>query len=332
MNNDLISVVVPCYNVEKYLEKCVNSIINQSYKNLEIILVDDGATDGTPNICDKLSQTDTRIKVIHKENGGLSDARNTGLSVAEGKYITFFDSDDWVERETLNIAYREITEKNLDLVVWGYVADFVDDNEKIISSRNTTLNGVCEKNGDASVLLSQKALGISGYAWNKLYKVDVIRNNKLFFKKGISLVEDILFNSLYFCKCQKILFLDHIGTHYIQRNRITLGTKRYDDIFELKLFACVAREDILENFNIDAKLIEKTMAPFYFNAIKSGVFNISTEQGISFINKTIKMRKFLKSEKTREVLQKIVEMPLKQRIFVLVVRMRMATLLTFLCR
>lgn len=332
MNNDLISVVVPCYNVEKYLEKCVNSIINQTYKNLEIILVDDGATDETPNICDKLAKTDTRIKVIHKENGGISDARNTGLSVAQGKYITFFDSDDWVESDTLNIAYREITEKNLDLVIWGYVADFVDDNEKIISSRNTTLNGVCEKNGDASVLLSQKALGISGYVWNKLYKVDIIKNNELYFEKNVSLFEDILFNALYFCECQKILFLDYIGTHYIQRNRITLGTKRYDDIFELKLLACIAREDILKNFNIDAKSIEKTMAPFYFNAIKSGVFNISTEQGISFINKTIKMRKFLKSEKTREVLQKIVEMPLKQKIFMLAVRMRMATLLIFFCK
>ena len=123
MNNDLISVVVPCYNVEKYLEKCVKSIVDQTYTNLEIILVDDGAKDGTPELCDKLALTDSRIKVVHKLNGGLSDARNAGITVASGEYITFFDSDDWLEPDTIKNAYDKLIADNFDLVVWGYVAE-----------------------------------------------------------------------------------------------------------------------------------------------------------------------------------------------------------------
>ncbi|MFQ9359778.1 MAG: glycosyltransferase family 2 protein [Anaerobutyricum hallii] len=96
INNELISVIVPIYNVDKYLEKCVNSILNQTYTNLEIILVDDGSPDRCPRICDNLAITDDRIKVIHQQNGGLSKARNVGIDVAKGVYLVFVDSDDTV--------------------------------------------------------------------------------------------------------------------------------------------------------------------------------------------------------------------------------------------
>ena len=104
--NELISVVVPVYNVENYLEKCVSSITNQTYKNLEIILVNDGSKDNSGAICDDLAKNDSRIKVIHKENGGLSDARNTGINVATGEYIGFVDSDDWIERDMYEQLYK----------------------------------------------------------------------------------------------------------------------------------------------------------------------------------------------------------------------------------
>ena len=152
MNNDLISVIVPCYNVEKYLKKCVESIVNQSYQNLEIILVDDGATDGTPALCDELAKTDDRIKVLHKVNGGLSDARNAGFATASGKYVAFFDSDDWVEPDTIKIAYDKITANNSDLVVWGYVADFVDGDERVLNSRKCVVSGICALGNDNKVL------------------------------------------------------------------------------------------------------------------------------------------------------------------------------------
>ncbi len=326
MNNDLISVVVPCYNVEKYLEKCVESIINQTYPNLEIILVDDGATDNTPELCDKLALTDSRIKVLHKVNGGLSDARNAGLAVASGKYITFFDSDDWVEPEILKVAIEKMVNNNLDLVVWGYTADFVDDDENILNSRECKVKGICEK-GNAEILTHKNTLGLCGYAWNKLYKTDIIKNNNLLFEKGISLVEDILFNSTYFCCCKKIEFVDYIGNHYIQRGRVTLGTKRYENVFELKLMGCNARENILKHFSIDKKILSNVMGNFYYGALNAAVNTVATEPGTNRADLIKKMKAFLNDKKTQDVAKKALRTSLKQRMLVILVRIKAASLL-----
>ena len=111
---DLISVIVPIYNVEKYLEKCVNSITSQTYKNLEIILVDDGSTDSSPEICEKLKQSDDRIIVIHKKNGGLSSARNAGLDIAKGKYIGCVDSDDYIDEKMYEKLCRTLKEEHIE--------------------------------------------------------------------------------------------------------------------------------------------------------------------------------------------------------------------------
>ena len=101
----LVSIIVPVYNVDKYLERCVNSIIQQSYRNLEIILVDDGSTDNSGTICDTYKEKDDRIIVIHKENGGLSDARNAGIKIFTGEYVTFIDSDDYVSLDMICLLY-----------------------------------------------------------------------------------------------------------------------------------------------------------------------------------------------------------------------------------
>ena len=111
----LISLIVPVYKVEEYLDKCVESIVNQTYKNLEIILVDDGSPDNCPKMCDEWAKKDKRIKVIHKENGGLSDARNTGIDIAKGEYITFIDSDDYIEYNYVDFLYKNLDENKADI-------------------------------------------------------------------------------------------------------------------------------------------------------------------------------------------------------------------------
>lgn len=112
---DKISIVVPIYNVEKYLDQCVKSIINQTYKNLEIILVNDGSIDNSGKICDKYKRQDNRVIVIHKENGGSSDARNVGIQIATGKYIGFVDSDDYIEKDMYEFLYNNMINENADI-------------------------------------------------------------------------------------------------------------------------------------------------------------------------------------------------------------------------
>lgn len=117
---DLISVVVPVYNVKKYLQECVDSLIKQTYSNIEILLIDDGSTDGSSELCDQIEKQDSRIRVIHKTNGGLSDARNNGIEVARGSYISFIDSDDFVAPNYFEVLYNAITKNNADLAMCGF--------------------------------------------------------------------------------------------------------------------------------------------------------------------------------------------------------------------
>lgn len=124
--NELISVIVPVYNVEDYLAKCVESILNQTYKNLEIILIDDGSTDGCPLICDEFSVKDNRVKVIHKKNGGLSDARNFGLDIMTGEYVTFIDSDDWIDEDLIERQYNCIKNHDVDICQSCVTKDWSD--------------------------------------------------------------------------------------------------------------------------------------------------------------------------------------------------------------
>ena len=132
-NNDLISVIIPIYNVEKFLSFCIDSIVNQTYKNLEIILVDDGSTDNSGKICDEYALKDNRIKVMHKQNGGVSSARNVGLNIAKGKYIGFVDSDDYVENDMFEILHNLIIKNNVDISCCN---KFVFKKNKFTASKN----------------------------------------------------------------------------------------------------------------------------------------------------------------------------------------------------
>lgn len=120
---DLISIIVPVYNVEKYLEHCLNSIINQTYKNLEIILVNDGSTDNSLEICESFKQKDSRIKIITKGNGGLSSARNEGLKIAKGNYISFVDSDDWIDADFIKALYNNLISTDSDMSTCEFIRE-----------------------------------------------------------------------------------------------------------------------------------------------------------------------------------------------------------------
>ena len=164
MNEELISIMGPVYNVEEYLKECIDSIINQTYKRIEIILVDDGSTDKSGKICDDYAKIDKRIKVVHKENGGLSDARNVGISVSSGKYIAFVDSDDWVEKTMYKKMYSLCKKYDADICVCGYFREYKDETISKCSSK-----GVVYKKEDALRELI-KGVTIQDHAWTKLYK------------------------------------------------------------------------------------------------------------------------------------------------------------------
>ena len=177
-----ISVIIPVYKVEPYLDKCIQSVVNQSYKNLEIILVDDGSPDNCPLMCDEWAKRDSRIKVIHKKNGGLSSARNAGLDIAEGDYIAFVDSDDWLDLSMYNDMMNIIENYDVDFVA-GKINCYIE-KENIYKSFMEyhdcyiiKTDQILKKEQYQKMILSKQ---IESASWNKLYKRPLI--DKLRFK------------------------------------------------------------------------------------------------------------------------------------------------------
>ena len=234
----LISIIIPVYKVEKYLEKCIQSLINQTYENLQIILVDDGSPDNCGKICDEYAKKDHRIEVIHKSNGGLSDARNKGLEIAKGEYIGFIDSDDYIESDMYEVLYNLLKQYNADVSI----CNFYTVSQGKISIKNAD-NGINEYNRIEilkEILLDKN---IQSYAWNKLYKKELFDEIKYPVGKKY---EDIGTTFYLLEKCNKVVVTGKPEYYYINRqdsivNNVTETTitdyielimQRYDYIEE----------------------------------------------------------------------------------------------------
>ena len=216
---ELISIIVPVYNVEKYLEKCVDSIINQTYKNLEIILVDDGSKDSSGKLCDSLKEKDGRIKVIHKQNGGLSDARNAGLKIANGKYIGFVDSDDYIAKDMYQTLYSLSKKHNADISIVSYYEIY---GGKVISVRDTKNLVIYDKIDAMKEVLIDRS--IQSYAWNKLFKRELLEDIEFPTNKNF---EDIATTLLLFEKANKVVLLEDPKYYYVRRDDSIVGVKNY---------------------------------------------------------------------------------------------------------
>lgn len=207
MSDSLISVIVPVYNSEQTLNRCIDSILCQTYRNFELLLIDDGSNDRSGEICDEYARKDSRVKVFHKENGGVSSARNVGLDNAKGEWITFCDSDDYVSKEWLCNMLRYDT--GCDLVVQGFSTPME------YEPPNSEINHFCVYSGpikDGLILLLQRH--ILGYLWVKLFKSSIIRNHHIKFDKNIFLQEDELFILSYAKYCNSMTAIEKIGYFY----------------------------------------------------------------------------------------------------------------------
>lgn len=229
-----ISVIIPVYNVEKYIKKCLDSVVNQTYKNLEIILIDDGSKDESGQICDEYAKLDDRLKVIHRENKGVSSARNLGLDIATGEYIGFVDPDDWLHLEMYEILMLEMSSGDFDVVECNYCMAFEDGSEKV-------RHGHCKKYDNyADILHDLFTTDISHGIWNKLYKksaVDGIR-----FNSELVIAED----SLYLYQCAKNIKLKCIDKplyYYFQRSASVLNRGFHKGFFDKLNVSELVRKD-----------------------------------------------------------------------------------------
>lgn len=215
-DNPLVTVIVPVYKVEPYLRRCLDSIVNQTYKNLEIILIDDGSPDNCGVICDEYAENDKRIKVIHKENGGLSSARNVGLDVFKGEYVTFVDSDDVVSLDMIEYLYDLLSDNNAEISVCLH--EIVRDNHRWISFKNVNNQTVTPKECIKKLLYND---GVDTSAWAKLYKASLFNNVR--YPQG-KLFEDIATTYKLFFNANRIALGNEAKYSYILRNSSIVGS------------------------------------------------------------------------------------------------------------
>lgn len=270
MNYDLISVIVPVYNVELYLEQCLNSIINQTYKNLEIILVNDGSTDNSGVICDLYANIDNRIIVIHKDNGGVSSARNVGLNVAKGNFIGFVDPDDWIADDMYEKLYLNIQKFNANVAVCKL--EKIIDRENWIIGNNSSevliLNAV-----DSMYFMLNFREGYSCGPCNKLYRKSLLENFNEEFSNG----EDLLFNfNIFFDQNNSTVFLKEEKYYYYYRADSACN----NPIFKKSYLATIKLWDEISNkiYNSDTfRIIYPIADQGLKKAIWSALFSLAYE-------------------------------------------------------
>lgn len=210
--NDLVSIIVPIYKVEPYLRRCLDSIVNQTYANLEIILVDDGSPDNCPQICDEYAAKDNRIVVIHKENGGLSDARNAGLDICKGDYISFVDGDDWISSTFIELLLKAATENNAEIAISNYIKTNQVYDLRINDVKNPKYEIFNPTSAVKKLWTNEKITFVT--AWGKLFKKNLLKNIR-FPKSVIHEDEYTTYKLLYIAN--RTAFLDIPLYCYLQR-------------------------------------------------------------------------------------------------------------------
>lgn len=259
------SIVMPVYHVEKYLEKMVSCVRNQTYSNWELILVDDCSDDRSGEICDRLSSEEQRIRVIHLEkNGGLSNARNQGMKVASGEYILFLDSDDWIESTLLQCVENSLKKNQAQIVIYGLVEEYENreemvDYKKEVSSQEkylTSQKDICKE----VIQLEKKTL--FGYAWNKVYQLSWLKEKQLNFET-ITMIEDVVFNVHAVKNVQSINILSDRLYHYRIRDNGNLTSKYLDNYFDLHVQRVQLFWDLYKEWGYLNKTVKTILAGIY---------------------------------------------------------------------
>lgn len=255
--NDLVSIIVPIYNVESYLERCLRSIINQTYKNIEILCIDDGSTDNSSIICESFKKEDLRIKVIHKENGGLSDARNVGLNNASGKWVLYVDSDDYIELDAVEKLLQCTDNQDIDIVVG--VAKEIEDG-KIVRYLNHKNLSNAKYQSKEYILKSIRNNEFYAPAWLNLYRKDFLLKEKLFYCKGL-LYEDVELLPKLFLRASSVYYIDYPFYNYIKR----LGSIMTNSKIEKSQFSAkyIIKEWYSTITQIEDVELRKTMISFF---------------------------------------------------------------------
>lgn len=278
-----LSIIIPIYNAEKYLKKCLERILDNQNQNIEIILINDGSKDNSDKICKKFNELDKRIKYKSIENNGCSNARNLGINLSTGKYIWFIDSDDFIEKNAINEILEEI-KKDPEIIIFGTkLKDIKNKREEVI---------IPKMESKRNFIFNQTFLFNS--PWNKIYQREIIVDNKINFLLNCHMGEDMIFNFKYFYYIERITFINKAFYNYCLESGVTSSPKKRLEIFK-------AFDEIFEFYkNKNFQEIKKTLKKYYkINAIKY-TYKTVMQSTLSKVEKKIQIKEIKKEIRKRK--------------------------------
>lgn len=300
-----VSVIIPIYNVEKYLNRCIDSVINQSLKDIEIILVNDGSPDNCPKICDEYANKDSRIKVIHKSNGGLSSARNAGMKIATGDYIGFVDSDDYIEINMYEQLYNVAYENNVDFVMSDYYKVYDDSKKEVTLDIDSGLylkEDIYNKIYPSLIMKEDIDYGPLLAVWHCLYKTSFIKKNDLYFDELVKYSEDNLFSSLVGYKSNSFYYMKGYYLYNYRYNPNSISTTYKSDSWDVYVDM---NNKLYENFHKNRDFNFKRQLDLHMIYY---IFNYTNQLGCSnksFYHKYKEIKKVLAYKESRRALDKL---------------------------
>lgn len=330
----MISFIVPVYNVEKYLKRCLDSILKQTNQDFEIILIDDGSTDSSGKVCDMYAEMDARIVVIHQINSGVSTARNEGLKVASGEYIGFIDGDDWIEPTFVEkIMKIQLNYQQCEAIAFGYYIDYIENSYTL--ERKFQSTEFFENFDIGNAIERMERSGMFNSVWNKMYSNKLIKKYGISFEKSMDNGEDLIFNCEYFQHISQCVLCEPILYHYIRQGEDTL-TKKYNPNLYEKIQLCdKARVNLYKALNMNSDRYQIQLYRYYFSYITSCVYNnYAKNNGLSYRDKLMFYKNLFKNERLTKAVKKMKEAKLKvslyEKIFIKLFSWGNATVMEFI--
>lgn len=311
MRQPQVSIIVPVYNVENYIERCLNSLVNQTFKDIEVITINDGSTDKSLELINKYAKEDIRVSVIDLGDEGVSYCRNLGIEKANGKYIMFVDSDDWIDSNMIEAMYKKAEENKLDLVMCSYIREFKDHSkekrfnlpEEIIYKEDKVKNELLRKLvGPVKEELSNpEMLDALGTVWGKLYRTDILKENKIKFVdlKEIGSAEDTLFNIFTFNYLKKVMFLNKPMYHYWRDNPKSVTSQYNPKLKEQRKVFFKYISDFIKENNFEQVFEEALNNRICTSVLGLGLIECSKNNKVSGINKIKNIKKIINEEYIR---------------------------------
>ena len=316
----IISIIMPIYNGEKYLEIAINSVLEQSFTNFELLLINDGSSDNSKNICTQYAEKDNRIIYIEQKNSGIEKAVVNGISLSKGSYICFLDSDDWVQKNMYEVLVNKIKETNADLVQCGTLINGKTINKELTSDKELLLENL-ENNYIKPFFENSPTLyPITMARWNKIYKADILKKIALKIDTGLKIGEDLFLNLEYLKQCKSVFILKNENNHCYRENMNSV-TKEYNINKQnslIFLFEILKQYAINHNYQYNAIIIFKndTLCSLMLEVLLSNISKNEKYNNLCFLYDELSTKKhIIKYAKNRPLLAKIVLFFIKIKAF-----------------